>query len=230
MIRKTFTVLVGFALLAAFAGHVNAKRATAPADPNKEADAEKLIAGQLDRVLPAIKFDAVGLSDVVDFLRDVNGTNIFVNWKALEDAGVDRQRPVTVNLRNVKFGKALHLVLESVTGGANGKQLAYEVDSGVITISTVEDLNIRFTVSATYDIHFLLPEKLDADTRHKRVASLLELLTGSIDPASWDAKATKPATAVEAKGILTVVQTKSNQKAVENLLKQLQELMPAAKP
>ena len=51
---------------------------------------------------------------MVDFLRDVSGANIFVNWKSLEGAGVDRNAPVTAKLRNVKFSKALSIILDSV--------------------------------------------------------------------------------------------------------------------
>ena len=74
----------------------------------------------LARTLPTLSFNAVPLSDVVDFLRDVSGTNIFVNWKTLEAAKIDRNVPVSVNVRNVTFDKALTLALESAGGGKMG--------------------------------------------------------------------------------------------------------------
>ena len=54
---------------------------------------DRAVQAQLDRTLPDVKFDGVGFSDVIDFLRDVNGANIFVNWKALEGAGIDKNAP-----------------------------------------------------------------------------------------------------------------------------------------
>ena len=63
---------------------------------NKE---DRAVQAQLDRPLPELQFDGVGFSDVIDFLRDVSGANIFVNWKSLEAAGVDRNAPVTARLR-----------------------------------------------------------------------------------------------------------------------------------
>jgi type II secretory pathway component GspD/PulD (secretin) len=71
----------------------------------------------------------------------------------LEAAGVDRTTPVTARLRDVKFGKALSVLLDSVGGG--NIELGYKVDQGVITISTVADLD-RDTVTRVYDIRDLM--------------------------------------------------------------------------
>ena len=38
---------------------------------------------QLDRVLPAVNFTNVTLKDAIDFLRDVSGSNIHVNWRPM---------------------------------------------------------------------------------------------------------------------------------------------------
>src|SRR4029078_5882592 len=103
--------------------------------------------------LPEMNFPAVAFTDVVDFLRDVTGANIFVNWKALETAGVDRTAPVTLRLRDVKFSKALTTILDDVGGGT--VKLGYTIDQGVITISTEEDL-ARNVVTEHYDIRDLI--------------------------------------------------------------------------
>src|SRR5262249_5856566 len=107
----------------------------------------------LDKRLPEIRFDQVALSDVVDFLRDVTGANVFVNWKTIEAAGVEKTAPVSARLRDIKFSKALTTILSDVGGGA--VKLSYTVDDGVITISTAEDLN-KNTVINVYDIRDLL--------------------------------------------------------------------------
>jgi type II secretory pathway component GspD/PulD (secretin)/tetratricopeptide (TPR) repeat protein len=114
---------------------------------------EQQALAQLDRQLPALQFDAVGFSDVIDFLRDVSGANIFVNWKSLEAAGIDRNTPVSASLRNVKFSKALNVILDSVGGGQT--KLGYTIDEGVITISTADDLS-KNVVVRVYDIRDLI--------------------------------------------------------------------------
>jgi general secretion pathway protein D len=124
---------------------------------NKE---DRAVQAQLDRTLPELTFDGVGFSDVIDFLRDVSGANIFVNWKTLEGAGIDRNAPVTAKLRNVKFSKALSIILDSVGGGTT--KLGYTIDEGVIEIATADELG-KNTLTRVYDIRDLIINVPDFD-------------------------------------------------------------------
>jgi len=81
----------------------------------------------------------MSLSDIIDFLRDVAGANIFVNWRALEAAGVDRKAPLTVSAGKMPLSEALHELLTAASGGDEEK-LGYDVQEGVIVISTADDL------------------------------------------------------------------------------------------
>src|SRR5947209_2315500 len=72
---------------------------------------------QLASVLPEVKFDGVALAESLDFLRDVSGANITVNWKALEEAGVTRDTPINIRLRHVSLKKAMEMVLSEAGGG-----------------------------------------------------------------------------------------------------------------
>lgn len=114
---------------------------------------DRVVAAQLERRLPEVRFDNVAFSEVIDFFRDVTGTNIFVNWRALETSGIDRTTPVTARLRDVKFAKALQTVIDDVGGGI--VPLSYSIDDGVITVSTQEDL-ARNTIVQVYDIRDLI--------------------------------------------------------------------------
>lgn len=107
----------------------------------------------LARVLPEMRFDQTAFQDVIEYLRDTTGANIFVNWNALEAAGVDRAAPITARLTNVTFRKVLDLVLRNAD--ATGIGLDYTIDEGVITISTSEDLASNTQIQ-TYDIRDLL--------------------------------------------------------------------------
>jgi hypothetical protein len=88
----------------------------------------------LARTLPEVKFESVVMGDVVDFLRDVSAATLYVHWKELESAGVDRNAPVNVTLKQVPFGLALHLIL-ATSGGGNAD-------------FTVEDRQIMITCAA----------------------------------------------------------------------------------
>jgi hypothetical protein len=116
-------------------------------EPAPAAQIDPKTKAMLDRDLPEVNFDNVALSDVIDFLRDITNANIFVNWNALQAAGIDRNSPVTLRLRNVAFGKVIELLLDAVSGGTNTK-LAYTVDQGVISISAVP---AQHSVGATAD-------------------------------------------------------------------------------
>ncbi len=120
-----------------------------------EGDQDTALQAQLDRHLPEVRFNANALSDVIDFLRDVTGANIYVDWKSLEAASIARDAPVTARLRDIKFSKALELIFKSVEGDDDEHKLGYTVDEGVITISTRKELN-KNTVTRRYDINDLL--------------------------------------------------------------------------
>ena len=118
------------------------------------------VVAQLEKRLPEVRLENSAFADVVDFLRDVSGANIFVNWRALEGVGIDRNAPVTARLRDVKFDKVLRTVLDEVGGGT--VRLGYTVDEGVITISTEEDLASN-VVTRVYDIRDLILRVPDFD-------------------------------------------------------------------
>jgi beta-lactamase regulating signal transducer with metallopeptidase domain len=132
-----------------------------PAERGQGAEG-RAVQAQLERKLPEVNFDDVGFGDVVDFLRDVGQTNIFVNWKALAAVGVDRASPVSVRLRDVRFGKALTVVLDSVSKPK--ARLGYTIDEGVISISTTEDLakNVLTRVYDVRDLLVVVPDYTDA--------------------------------------------------------------------
>jgi general secretion pathway protein D len=125
---------------------------TVAAERGEEAADEQIFAS-LDKRVPELRFDSNAFSDVIDYLRDVTATNIYVNWRALEAAGIDKTTAVSIRLRDVKFSKALRTILDDV-GGSNVK-LGYTIDDGVITISTADDL-AKNTNTRVYDIRDLI--------------------------------------------------------------------------
>jgi len=108
---------------------------------------------KLSRVVPEIKFDAVEFSEVIEKLRALTGLNFHPAWAALEALAIEKDAEVTLSVVNVSVEKALKLILEEV--GAGEVDLAYEIDDGVISISTKEDLSRR-TLTRVYNIKDLL--------------------------------------------------------------------------
>jgi hypothetical protein len=97
---------------------------------------EKTLVDQLFRTLPQVIFKGNSLSDVIDFMRDATGTNIFVDWPALDAAGVPRDAAVTYKAIKAPFGASLTAILANAAG--DPKKLTYTTDAGVIYISTPE--------------------------------------------------------------------------------------------
>jgi len=187
--------------------------------------------------LPDVRFDDVPLQQVVEWLGTAGETNVVVRWNRLEEAGVDRDQPISFTARQMRFGRALQLILQTAT--EDGATLAYRISDNLVVISTEADFN-RQMLTKIYDIEDLLvteqggqaffgrehdiptsvrpvvaagavatvpitetwssgtfvryggnsrredrAERADQD-REKHIAQLIEAITGTIEPESWD--------------------------------------------
>lgn len=104
---------------------------------------------------PAVEFNRVALEDVFGFMRDVAGLNLYVNWPALEAAGVDRSVPIQLKLRNVQLGKVMDLALNQASGG--GPPLTWYVSDNIVYVTTKE-LGDQDMVTMIYPVQDLLVE------------------------------------------------------------------------
>jgi hypothetical protein len=98
---------------------------------------EAAVDRQLDRKLPEINFGGQQLVDVMDFLCDVSGANIYVDWKRMEESGIRKDTAVSLRLKDVQFRAALNSLLALVSNDKGKAQ--FSVDEGVIVITTAED-------------------------------------------------------------------------------------------
>lgn len=108
----------------------------------------------LNAVLPDIRFDSVSLNDAVEFIRDVSGANIHINWRAIEEIGIGKDTVINVRLRSVPMRKVMQLVLSEA---GRGGLLTYFVDSNVIEVTTREIAD-RQLFTRVYPVDDLLME------------------------------------------------------------------------
>lgn len=121
----------------------------------QESEANRRVRDRLDAAVPSLSIDNQPFERVVQYLARNQNVNIFVNWRALTDAGIDRTQPISVDLRDVPLRKALTTILAEVGGGT--VELGYTIDDGVITISTKDELNsTRYQVVRVYDVRDML--------------------------------------------------------------------------
>lgn len=123
--------------------------------------ADATVSRQLSTRLPELNFQGVTLNDALDFMRDVSGANISVNWKALEAGGMTRDAQVNLHLTGITLRKALDMLL---TEAAGGDTVTYVVDQGVIEITTRElaDHMMTTRVYPVEDLLMIIPDFNDA--------------------------------------------------------------------
>jgi RNA polymerase sigma factor (sigma-70 family) len=202
---------------------------------------------QLARLLPEINFDGVAFTDVIDFLRDVSGANIFVDWKGLEAAGVAKTAPISARMKNVRLDKAIETILASAAGEG---RLGFKVDRDVITISVAGDAKVPGgggvvpaaageaagrVAKREYEVKDLTGERgAGGRGAADREAAVLKMITGSVAPSSWKVNGGSGEARFDS-GRLVITTTPENQKAIANLLEQVRTLVgapatPAGKP
>lgn len=108
----------------------------------------------LDTIQPEINFDEQPFDQVVGFLTDLNEMNIAVDWEDLASNGIDRDKPISVRLNDVKLRTVLGEVLTQLGGDV---PLKYTVGEGLVRVATKEKLD-RDKHILVYDIRDLLTE------------------------------------------------------------------------
>jgi len=130
-------------------------------DDNIGREATRRARQKLKKIAPEVKFDAMALEQVIKYLRDATSINMIVQWTALEQAGIEKEKEVTLDLQDVQYEKVLTSVLESL-GQEAGTQLAYEISDGVLTISTKEAFSLNPPPPpVVYDITDLIRRQID---------------------------------------------------------------------
>jgi hypothetical protein len=107
----------------------------------------------LEQKLPEVQFQETPFEQVVEWLRDFTKLNISVRWQKLTDAGIERDKPVTIQVHNLRLSQVLWMIMNEL-GGSEVK-LAYRASGNLLIFSTAEDLD-KEVVTKVYDIADLL--------------------------------------------------------------------------
>jgi hypothetical protein len=108
----------------------------------------------LNKRLPAAKLDNVPLADAIDFLRDISGLNVIVDWKSLEAINITKSTQINLNLHDVATGKVLSLMLAEA---GPGDLLTYYIDQDVVQITTREVADQKMVTVVYYVMDLLQP-------------------------------------------------------------------------
>jgi RNA polymerase sigma factor (sigma-70 family) len=169
---------LGRSLSSASGKNETAKNAPAEAGPAHEEPAAKIeTLSPQEKDLQA-KLKAVGkfdygdakLGDVVEHMRKKLGINVVLDRDALSKEGVTIDSPVSVQLADVPLETALRYLLKSIN-------LDYVLQDGIMTITT----RARSFTRKVYPIG-----KLVGDDDAKNGAALIQVITKTVDPDSWN--------------------------------------------
>ncbi|HVT81605.1 MAG TPA: hypothetical protein VHM90_13235 [Phycisphaerae bacterium] len=170
--------------------------------------------------------DGKPLAAAFDALAAQTRANLYVNWAALQAAGIDKNTPVTLMLSSVTASRALRATVEQAGGAANN--LAYTIDDGVITVSTREDLSsAKYQQVRSYNVRDLVmpgsqyPAEIAHAMARDRTEALENVIRNLVRPDSWRDNGGNIGSIQEFDGLLIVNQTAENHAAVQALLTQI---------
>jgi hypothetical protein len=154
------------------------KGIAADAATNDRSAVEKALDKQV-----SLKLKDTPLKETAAYLADLSGVNVLLDSKALADAGIAQELPITLELANVSLGAALRAMLAE-------HDLGYTIpDDNVLTITTAqrakEDVVVR-----VYDVKDLVSPAVSANEYSATpvgsdATSLIDLITTCVHPTSW---------------------------------------------
>lgn len=119
------------------------------------------VKGKLARKIPRVNVVKMPLLRALAHYVELSGLRIQPDWTGLEIAGVSKETPVTVKVRNLPFEKVLDLTLDTI--GRKGRPLSWYVSGGKVHITSQR----RAILSQRYRIG---PRALSGTVRRAPVA------------------------------------------------------------
>jgi hypothetical protein len=185
---------------------------------------------KLETTVAQVDVKEMPVDKLVAYLAELTGANFYVDWRALESAGIDSHSTVTLNLQGVPVSVVLNAALRDLGGG--NIALGYHVQQGVVEISTMDSL-ARDTSTRIYDVRDLLEQEVarsrkEADdpemTESEATDGLSRMLQEAVDPTTWrDAGGSIGGFRAFA-GRLIITQTPENHEQVLGLLSALRRM------
>lgn len=120
-----------------------------------EARARAQMVLKLQSVVESVDIQQSPLRGVLAWYRDVTGVPLVVNWRALEQAGVDPDQEITIQVKRITSGQLLALIMQmasvDVDQSVPGDALIYEVTPWYLRIMTKSQAN-KHPVTRIYNV------------------------------------------------------------------------------
>jgi hypothetical protein len=140
-----------------------------------EAQIDKALDGTAD-----MEFAEEPLAEVLSKLGEQHPVQIHLDHKALNDAGVGSDTPITRSIKGLSLRTALKLMLGEL-------DLTYIIRNEVLTITSKTEAENMLTVKV-YPVFDLVVRPLDAPATRPALdfQSLIENITSNVAPTKWD--------------------------------------------
>jgi hypothetical protein len=162
-----------------------------------------------------MQFIETPLSDVRDYLEDLHRQNIALFRKALDDAAISTESPITAALVGLPLGVGLPLILEPLG-------LTYVVENEVLVITTLDDAGQRLA-HVVYPVADLI-DPAEHGSASAGYQQLIDTIKATVYPETWiDVGGPGSAAALPSAGVLAVSASQRVQLAIENVLADLRE-------
>ena len=190
------------------------------AEPRPNASEQKILSALGGKT--ELEYVDQPLVDVVEHLKERHGIEIQFDEKALTDAGVGKDTPITRNVKGTTLASALDLMLGQL-------DLSYTIHDEVLLLTSKTAAEAMLSTK-TYPVADLLVADASAvgGARNGDYQSLIELITSSIAPTTWN-EVGGPGT-IQASRVaeaIVISQTFRTHREIENLLTDLRTVRRA---
>ncbi|MBU0637781.1 MAG: hypothetical protein KKB50_02875 [Planctomycetes bacterium] len=107
----------------------------------------------LNQRIPEVAFEDAPFEQVMEWVAEFTRSNVVVRWPTLEDAGIERDKPISIRVRNLRLSQVLWMIMNEA--GGSDLKLAYRASGNLLIMSTEEDL-AREMIVKIYDVSDLL--------------------------------------------------------------------------
>lgn len=150
------------------------RAAELPAAADQPSAAEAAIRRVLDHPL-AESLPPLRLVDLVAYLKDQYRIEVQLDGKAMSEGTARSADMVTLDMEGVRLRTALELALRPL-------DLTWTIYDGVLLITTPDEAD-NLLVARVYNVEDLVRR---GDPRNDDYEALIELITSTIEPTSWD--------------------------------------------
>jgi hypothetical protein len=164
-------------------------------------------------------FTETPLSDVLNYLQQCHHIAIKIDNKALSDAGIGADSPVTVSIKGTSLRSALNLMLRELS-------LTWMIRDEALMITTPEEAENNL-ITKVYDVADLVTCRDEHDAPWEDYDTLIDIIASTIKPTTWDvvggAGSINGATLGTAK-VLVASQTREVQEQIADLLAKIRAI------